>query len=75
MKQLEAYYKGDIALSENYIEPDENTQIDEIDCVDSLLTDTIKPRKQMAIMSPLDGRKAERLDWLGVSFGLTHQLL
>ena len=29
----------------------------------------------MAIMCPLDGRKAERLDWLGVSFGLTHQLL
>ena len=26
-------------------------------------------------MCPLDGRKAERLDWLGVSFGLTHQLL
>ena len=75
LKQLEAYYKGDIPLSENYIEPDENTQIDEIDCVDSLLTETIEPRKEMAIMCPLDGRKAERLDWLGVSFGLTHQLL
>ena len=27
------------------------------------------------MMCALDGRRAERLDWLGVSFGMTHELL
>lgn len=72
LRQLEAYYKGDIPLREDYVEPEEIVEVDE---VDTLLTEKIEPKKEMAIMCPLDGRKAERLDWLGVAFGLTHQLL
>ena len=40
-----------------------------------LLKEHIEPKKEMAIMSSLDERKNEKLEWLGVSFGLTQELL
>ena len=77
LKQLESYYKGEIPLNNNHFDPENDMDQDTVNEIDSvgLLQETIEPKNEMAIMSSLDERKNERLDWLGVSFGLTHQLL
>ena len=78
LKQLEYYYKGQIPLSENYIEPEEDEEMEgepEVTGNVGLLKEVIEPKKEMAMMKALDQRKNEKLDWLGVSFGLTHHLL
>ena len=74
LKQLECYYKGQIPLNENYIDPTEEEMETDLESV-GLLKEVIEPKKEMAMMKPLDQRKNEKLDWLGVSFGLTHHLL
>ena len=61
--------------SADYIDPEvEEQNLNEIQEV-GLLKEHIEPKKEMAIMSPLDERKNEKLEWLGVSFGLTQELL
>ena len=62
-------------FSADYIDPEvEEQNLNEIQEV-GLLKEHIEPKKEMAIMSPLDERKNEKLEWLGVSFGLTQELL
>jgi len=40
------------------------------------MEETIKPRKNLPpLLLKLNERKAEKLDYLGVSYGLTNQLL
>lgn len=42
----------------------------------SLLQETVIPRKKLpSLLTPISERPCERLHWLGVSFGLTSQLL
>lgn len=48
---------------------------EEIDSGD-LLEETIKPRKNLPpLLLKLNERRAEKLDYLGVSYGLTNSLL
>lgn len=42
----------------------------------SLLSEKVKPRKLIApLLTPLEEKKSEALDWIGTSFGLTENLL
>ena len=73
LELLASYYQGDITnLSE--VEDEEDIRQDAIESA-SLLTEEIKPRKNLPpLLLPLKDRKAERLHYLGVSFGVTQQL-
>lgn len=76
LKLLEQYYEGNIPnLSENVDEP--NTEISTVGDEDvDLLAERIKPRKNLPpLLLKLSERKPEKLDYLGVSFGLTAGLL
>lgn len=71
---MEEYYAGKIPLADNL--PDiEAEGVEELDEGVDLLHEKIQPKKELAIMYGLDQRRAEPLDWLGVSFGLTSDLL
>lgn len=74
MRQLEDYYKGNIPMKEGATEMMEDEGITEVDD-EGLLNETIQPKREMVMMHALDERRAEKLDWLGVSFGLTSNLL
>lgn len=85
LKLLQDYYEGKIVdINENSeslkVNDDDNGEdngknIDEISDVD-LLTETIEPKKKLPpLLLKLNERRAERLDYLGVSFGLTNDLL
>ncbi|XP_038218935.1 RNA cytidine acetyltransferase [Zerene cesonia] len=73
LQQLAAYYSGDIpCLDETQSDGDEQT--DEQN--DSLQTETIVPRaKPPTLLRRLTEVRAEHLDYLGTSFGLTEDLL
>ncbi len=80
LKLLEDYYKGNIVdLTEKNGKHEEESGIEEeIDNVQNLelLTESIKPRKNLPpLLLKLNERKAEKLDYLGVSYGLTNELL
>ena len=66
--------RGNIPLKENAMSFDEEMGVTEVDEV-GLLNEKIEPKKEMVLMHSLEERKAELLDWVGVSFGLTAQLL
>ncbi|XP_060086378.1 RNA cytidine acetyltransferase-like [Ylistrum balloti] len=73
---LEKYYEGNIPnLSETV--NDTETEISTVGEEDvNLLEERIKPRKNLPpLLLKLSERKPERLDYLGVSFGLTADLL
>ncbi|XP_033752198.1 RNA cytidine acetyltransferase-like isoform X1 [Pecten maximus] len=73
---LEKYYEGNIPnLSETM--DDTETEISTVGEEDvNLLEERIKPRKDLPpLLLKLSERKPERLDYLGVSFGLTANLL
>ena len=54
---------------------DDEENLNEISDVD-LLTETIEPKQKLPpLLMKLNERKCERLDYLGVSFGLTNDLL
>ncbi|XP_022083616.1 RNA cytidine acetyltransferase-like isoform X2 [Acanthaster planci] len=75
LKLLQRYYEGQFpSLGENSSAPTElNTvQSEEVD----LLEEVIGPRKNLPpLLSKLSERPAEKLDYLGVSFGITSELL
>ncbi|XP_055350421.1 RNA cytidine acetyltransferase-like [Paramacrobiotus metropolitanus] len=73
---LEMYYKGLIPATDEIPEEDTGTistvKEDEID----MLQEKIKPRKNPPpLLFKLTERRAEKIDWLGTSFGLTGELL
>ena len=72
---LQHYYEGKIqSIHENMEEPSqaENVPDEEV----GLLEERIKPRKNLPpLMVKLNERRAERLDYVGVSYGLTSELL
>ena len=71
LKLLQDYYKGlfNMDLSERPVQVDVN---DEEDTADE---DSIKPKKSLPpLLHKLTERKAEMLDYLGVSYGLTQEL-
>jgi N-acetyltransferase 10 len=87
LKLLEEYYEGKIVdinegNEENNLvkvhddeEKSNEENLNEISDVD-LLTETIEPKKKLPpLLLKLNERRCERLDYLGVSFGLTNDLL
>lgn len=77
MKLLKEYYEGKIVnLNENESEPKEGSvEIVQDDNI-GLLEETIEPRKSLPpLLMKLSERRAERLAYIGVSFGLTSDLL
>eukprot|EP01098_Paradermamoeba_levis_P010739 TRINITY_DN4523_c0_g2_i1.p1 TRINITY_DN4523_c0_g2~~TRINITY_DN4523_c0_g2_i1.p1 ORF type:complete len:965 (-),score=326.48 TRINITY_DN4523_c0_g2_i1:44-2938(-) len=76
LELLAAYYQGDITnLDEVKKTLVPATKSKGTDSSDSLLTEEIKPRKDLPpLLMKLSERAPERLHWLGVSFGFTPQL-
>ncbi len=87
LKLLEHYFEGKIVDINEGIEEnnsvrvhdderiDDEENLNEISDVD-LLTETIEPTKKLPpLLMKLNERKCERLDYLGVSFGLKNDLL
>lgn len=77
LQQLIDYYSGNIPnLHEDSVH---NGKIDEItdnDIEENLMEEVIKPRKNLPpLLLKLSERAAENLDYLGVSYGLTSNLL
>ena len=86
MQQLVQYYSGNIT---NLSEEDDEGTVDKVgmngesavkvtdkDLETNLLEETIKPRKNLPpLLLKLNERRAEKLDYLGVSYGLTPDLL
>lgn len=85
IQQLMEYYSGNIvSLNEDEDDSHNNvnngdsstTKITDEDIDGDLLEETIKPRKNLPpLLLKLNERRAEKLDYLGVSYGLTNQLL
>lgn len=76
MTLLEEYYLGKIQnISETSIQ--EDTEVDNIDDEEvGILEERITPRKHLPpLLMKLNERKAEHLDYLGVSYGMTSALL
>lgn len=76
LQLLQAYYEGQFPL----LDETEQTAASTITSVSSeavsLLEEVVSPRKDLPpLLLKLNERRAERLDYLGVSYGLTPQLL
>lgn len=76
MHLLEQYYEGKIQnISEASVDDTneaENVDDDEV----TLLEERVNPRKNLPpLLMKLNERKAEQLDYLGVSYGMTSDLL
>jgi N-acetyltransferase 10 len=80
LQMLKGYYEGKFAsLSEKDVseQTEDSDGYEEInDDETDLLTEIVKPRKKIpTLLKRLSERKAENLDWIGTSFGLTQDLL
>ncbi|XP_028411491.1 RNA cytidine acetyltransferase-like isoform X2 [Dendronephthya gigantea] len=78
LQLLIQYYEGKIAdLSESTVQPtDQEIQPTDLNESGDLLKETIGPRNNLPpLLLKLNERCAERLDYLGVSYGLTNDLL
>ncbi|XP_061630784.1 RNA cytidine acetyltransferase [Phyllopteryx taeniolatus] len=76
LQLLQMYYEGKFPTMDESTDPQHN----EITTVSSeavtLLEEVVTPRKELPpLLLKLSERRAERLDYLGVSYGLTAQLL
>lgn len=78
LEQLMTYYEGKIPnLSEDVAKENGNSEHDDVENEESdLLEERIEPRKNLPpLLQKLSERPAEKLDYLGVSYGLTSELL
>ncbi|XP_066922128.1 RNA cytidine acetyltransferase-like [Clytia hemisphaerica] len=81
IKQLIEYYSGNIVSLNEEEEEDEaevanGNKVTDEEIEGDFLEETIKPRKNLPpLLLKLNERKPERLDYLGVSYGLTNDLL
>lgn len=77
LEQLISYYSGSIpSLNENDSDEDSKENNVEEDVDANLLKETVKPRKNLPpMLLKLSERRAEKLDYIGVSYGLTADLL
>ena len=75
--QLISYYSGAIPnLNEDVTDKNITGGLPDGDPHDNLLEENIKPRKHLPpLLLKLNERRAEKLDYLGVSYGLTSDLL
>uniref|UniRef100_A0A8C1USF0 RNA cytidine acetyltransferase n=1 Tax=Cyprinus carpio TaxID=7962 RepID=A0A8C1USF0_CYPCA len=72
LQLLQQYYEGQFTL----LDEQEQTTTSTITSAVSLLEEVVSPRKDLPpLLLKLNERTAERLDYLGVSYGLTPQLL
>lgn len=76
LQLLFKYYEGDYAYLNEKQDVDD-TEIEEItDESTDLLTELVKPKEKIpTLLKRLNERKAESLDYIGTSFGLTPELL
>ncbi|KAM4552961.1 RNA cytidine acetyltransferase [Fundulus diaphanus] len=76
LQQLQMYYEGKFPTMDESVQP-APTQIASVSSeAVSLLEEVLTPRKELPpLLLKLSERRAERLDYLGVSYGLTAQLL
>ncbi|XP_014327456.2 RNA cytidine acetyltransferase [Xiphophorus maculatus] len=76
LQQLQMYYEGKFPTMDESVQP-AHTQIASVSSeAVSLLEEVVTPRKELPpLLLKLSERRAERLDYLGVSYGLTAQLL
>ncbi|MEQ2303504.1 N-acetyltransferase 10 [Ameca splendens] len=76
LQQLQMYYEGKFPTMDESTQP-AHTQITSVSSeAVSLLEEVVTPRKELPpLLLKLSERRAERLDYLGVSYGLTAQLL
>jgi N-acetyltransferase 10 len=78
LKRLEEYYKGcfDIDMSETNDTPKEKPEEQDKDMEEEEDEEAIGPKKVLPpLLAKLSERKAEKLDYMGVSYGLTSELL
>ena len=70
------YFQGDLSFGKELKASAVDRQDEGDDDEDSLLSSVPKPRKKLpSLLTNVNDHPAERLHWIGVSFGLTSQLL
>ncbi|XP_016407019.1 RNA cytidine acetyltransferase-like [Sinocyclocheilus rhinocerous] len=76
LQLLQQYYEGQFPLLDEQEQTTTSTITSVSSEVVSLLEEVVSPRKDLPpLLLKLNERRAERLDYLGVSYGLTPQLL
>ncbi|KAM6926750.1 RNA cytidine acetyltransferase [Lycodopsis pacificus] len=76
LQLLQMYYEGKFPTMDESTQPSHNEITSVTSEAVSLLEEVITPRKELPpLLLKLSERRAERLDYLGVSFGLTTLLL
>jgi N-acetyltransferase 10 len=80
MDLLISYFQGDLSDNSSTLSVGvfggESSQSAEEEAADALIEEDVLPRKKLPpLLTSLSERPAERLHWIGVSFGLTGQLL
>ncbi|XP_075995531.1 RNA cytidine acetyltransferase [Genypterus blacodes] len=76
LQLLQMYYEGKFPTMDENSHPNQNEITTVSSEAVSLLEEVISPRKELPpLLLKLSERRAERLDYLGVSYGLTTQLL
>ncbi|XP_052008257.1 LOW QUALITY PROTEIN: RNA cytidine acetyltransferase [Xyrauchen texanus] len=76
LELLQRYYEGQFPLLDEKEQTAANTITSVSSETVSLLEEVVSPRKDLPpLLLKLNERRAERLDYLGVSYGLTSQLL
>eukprot|EP01117_Protostelium_nocturnum_P018846 TRINITY_DN7970_c0_g1_i1.p1 TRINITY_DN7970_c0_g1~~TRINITY_DN7970_c0_g1_i1.p1 ORF type:complete len:791 (-),score=318.96 TRINITY_DN7970_c0_g1_i1:639-2771(-) len=74
LELLSSYYQGDITSLDETVSQEKEEKRDSNEEV-NLLTESIKPRKNLPpLFCELKDRPAERLHYMGVSYGITMQL-
>jgi len=75
--QLIDYYSGSVPnLDEEEVRGNDDEEEDDDNVSGGLLEETVKPKKNLPpLLLKLSERRAEKLDYVGVSYGLTPELL
>lgn len=75
MELLSKYYQGMLSSIDESVVPMESVSESVIESGDSILTETIAPKKSLPpLLEPLSERPCEHLDYIGTSFGITDEL-
>ncbi|XP_013884650.1 RNA cytidine acetyltransferase [Austrofundulus limnaeus] len=76
LQLLQMYYEGKFPATDESVQPNQSEITSVSSEAVSLLEEVITPRKELPpLLLKLSERRAEKLDYLGVSYGLTAQLL
>ncbi|XP_017261286.1 RNA cytidine acetyltransferase [Kryptolebias marmoratus] len=76
LQLLQLYYEGKFPTTDESVQPNHSEIASVSSEAVSLLEEVVTPRKELPpLLLKLSERRAEKLDYLGVSYGLTAQLL